>query len=80
MGAVRRLIWMIGIAMVVLGGLWSLQGLGLLAWPSGTFLFARGEWALAGALTLAAGTVMLLRLRPSARCGSGLPAALTNLP
>lgn len=67
MGAGRRLIWMIGIAMVVLGGLWSLQGLGLLAWPAGSFMFARGEWALAGALTLAAGAVILLRLGPSAR-------------
>jgi len=67
MSALRRLIWMIGLAMVVLGGLWSLQGLGLLAWPPGTFMFAHGEWALAGALTLAAGAVILWWLRPLVR-------------
>ena len=45
----------IALALFIVGCLWTLQGLGLLAWPEGGFMIDRREWAVCGALLAALG-------------------------
>ncbi len=40
------------------GGLWTLQGLGLVMWPAESFMLAERKWALYGAITVAIGATM----------------------
>ncbi len=48
-----------GLFLVVLGVIWALQGLGLLGWPADSFMLARREWAVYGALLVAVGAAIL---------------------
>ena len=47
-----------GVALMLAGGLWALQGLGLVMWPAESFMLADRQWALNGALTLAVGVAL----------------------
>ena len=51
----------IGGTLIALGAIWAFQGLGLLGWPADSFMLARTEWALYGAIVsgLGAGLVWL---------------------
>ncbi len=40
----------VGGTLIALGAIWVLQGLGLLGWPADSFMLARTEWALYGAI------------------------------
>jgi hypothetical protein len=48
-----------GIFLVVLGIIWTLQGLGVLTWPTGSFMLGERNWAVRGIGTAAAGAVLL---------------------
>jgi hypothetical protein len=50
----------IGMALLVFGTLWALQGLGILMWPPESFMLAHREWGLYGAITAGLGVVILL--------------------
>lgn len=54
--------------LVAFGTIWALQGLGWLDWPAGSFMLARREWALYGALTATAGlaVIFVAQRRPRA--------------
>jgi len=58
MRALRLLAQVLGVALVLAGGLWTLQGLGLVMWPSESFMLAERKWALYGAITVAIGAAM----------------------
>lgn len=58
MRALRLLAQVFGVAMVLAGGLWALQGLGLVMWPEESFMLAERKWALYGALTLLVGALL----------------------
>jgi hypothetical protein len=47
-----------GVALVLSGGLWALQGLGLVMWPAESFMLAERQWALYGAITVIVGLVL----------------------
>lgn len=49
-----------GVAFVVLGGIWALQGAGILTWPADSFMLADRSWVLYGAITAAIGVVLVL--------------------
>lgn len=49
-----------GIFFAALGCIWLLQGLGWLAWPAGSFMLGRSEWALGGAIAIALGLGLIL--------------------
>ena len=55
MRALRLLAQVLGVALMLAGGLWTLQGLGLVMWPAESFMLAQPQWALYGALTVAIG-------------------------
>lgn len=63
---VRRLLLVAGVLLILAGGLWALQGLGLVMWPAESFMLADRSWALYGGLTVLAGLalVWLARRRP----------------
>ncbi|WP_086607626.1 hypothetical protein [Erythrobacter donghaensis] len=46
--------------LVVMGIIWTLQGLGWLNWPQGSFMLAERQWAIYGGLTAMAGAGLLL--------------------
>ena len=41
MGALKGILAIVGVAMILVGGLWALQGLGIVRWPAGSCL--RGD-------------------------------------
>lgn len=58
MRAVRLLAQVLGVALVLSGGLWALQGLGLVMWPAESFMLAERQWALYGAITVVIGILL----------------------
>jgi hypothetical protein len=58
MRALRLLAQVLGVALVLAGGLWTLQGLGLVMWPAESFMLAERQWALYGAVTVAVGALL----------------------
>ena len=51
---------MLGVLLVVLGGLWTLQGLGLVG---GSFMTGSRLWLVIGLVLVIAGVALLLRRR-----------------
>jgi hypothetical protein len=49
----------VGALVVVFGGLFALQGLGLVMWPADSFMLADPSWALYGAVIVAIGAALL---------------------
>jgi hypothetical protein len=49
-----------GVALVVFGAMWALQGAGILTWPSASVMIADRSWALYGAVTAMLGVVCVL--------------------
>lgn len=48
-----------GVALVLSGGLWTLQGLGIVMWPASSFMLADRSWALYGGITVLVGAILL---------------------
>jgi hypothetical protein len=48
-----------GALLCLMGAIWTLQGLGVLNWPPGSFMLAQTEWALYGGLTALVGALLL---------------------
>ncbi|MEL6878597.1 MAG: hypothetical protein AAGL68_10935 [Pseudomonadota bacterium] len=55
----RLLLQVFGVALVLSGGLWALQGLGVVNWPANSFMLAQREWALYGGIAVFIGCVLL---------------------
>jgi hypothetical protein len=55
---VQMALKLIGGLLIAFGVIWTLQGLGALRWPAGSFMLARSEWAVYGGLTTAAGVAL----------------------
>jgi hypothetical protein len=51
----------IGIAALLMGALWTGQGLGLIMWPASSFMLAQTQWAYIGAGLIALGVLALWR-------------------
>ncbi len=58
MRALRLIAQILGVALVLSGGLWALQGLGLVMWPEESFMLADRSWALYGTLTVVVGIAL----------------------
>ncbi len=55
----RFLVQVLGVALVLSGGLWTLQGLGLVMWPAQSFMLDQKEWAAYGLIAAAAGVLLM---------------------
>ena len=59
MRALKLIAQIFGVALVLSGGLWALQGLGLVMWPAESFMLADRSWALYGGLTGVVGLLLI---------------------
>ena len=63
----RAVLLVLGILLILAGGLWTLQGLGLVMWPAESFMLADRTWAVNGAITVLIGLVLVWLSRRFAR-------------
>ncbi|WP_076068703.1 hypothetical protein [Sphingomonas montana] len=49
----------VGVAAVLIGALWILQGLGVVRWPASSFMLDARPWAVRGAVMVAMGCMAL---------------------
>ena len=54
----RALLLVLGVLLIAAGGLWTLQGLGIVMWPAESFMLADSRWAYYGAATLGLGILL----------------------
>lgn len=59
MAVLRPVMLVIGTLMVLMGLLWTGQGLGLIMWPSSSFMLGDPQWALYGSVTAAVGALLV---------------------
>ena len=66
MGALKGLMAIAGIVAMMMGALFLLQGLGIVRWPSDSFMVCDRDWVLYGAMIALAGglTVSLANRNP----------------
>ena len=62
-GAVRYA-WIVGLLLVLIGGVWTLQGFGVIG---GSFMTGSTTWLVIGLVVVAAGVWLLTRRRPARR-------------
>ena len=58
-GTFRFVCQVFGFALALSGGLWSLQGFGVIGWPTDSFMLGQSQWGLYGLVTFAAGAGLL---------------------
>lgn len=59
----RVLLQILGVAAILVGLLWVGQGLGLVMWPSSSFMLDQRIWAVLGAVLVVLGALLLRRAR-----------------
>lgn len=59
MQVIRGLAAIIGVAMVLMGALWILQGLDIVRWPASSFMLGDTTWTRNGAILAALGVVLI---------------------
>ena len=64
MRALRPVMLVIGVLAVLAGGLFFLQGLDVVHWPASSFMLAKQEWVVKGALIAVVGVVLIFLNRP----------------
>ena len=55
-----------GISLMLSGGLWAFQGLGLVTWPADSFMLSEGRWVAIGSATLLLGISLFIMGRRKA--------------
>ncbi|MGR4893429.1 hypothetical protein ACIPPQ_20590 [Sphingopyxis sp. LARHCG72] len=63
MGALRGMLTIVGVAAILVGGLWALQGLDIIRWPASSFMLGDTVWTRNGVLLSIFGVVLLLLAR-----------------
>jgi hypothetical protein len=48
MGALKGVFAILGVAMILVGGLWALQGLDIVRWPASSFMLGDTTWTRNG--------------------------------
>lgn len=69
MAFIRVILSIIAGLAVLMGLLWIGQGLGLIMWPSDSFMLADRRWAYNGAILAAVGLIVLVLVRRVGRSG-----------
>ena len=59
MGALKGVLAILGVAMILVGGLWALQGLDIVRWPASSFMLGDTVWTRNGILTMVVGIFLL---------------------
>jgi hypothetical protein len=59
MGALKGVLAIVGIAAILVGGLWVLQGLDIVRWPASSFMLGDTTWTRNGAILAVVGVVLV---------------------
>ena len=59
MGAAKGIIAVIGIAAIMMGGLWILQGLDIVRWPASSFMLGDTTWTRNGTVLAVIGVFLI---------------------
>ncbi len=59
MGAMKGILAVIGIAAVMMGGLWILQGLDIVRWPASSFMLGDITWTRNGTVLAVVGVFLI---------------------
>lgn len=59
MGAVKGILAVVGVALVLVGMLWALQGLDIVRWPASSFMLGDTVWTRNGVVTAVVGVVLV---------------------
>ena len=63
MGALRGMLTIVGVAAILVGGLWARQGLDIIRWPASSFMLGDTVWTRNGVLLSIFGIVLLFLAR-----------------
>ena len=67
MGAVKAIMAIVGVAAIMMGGLWILQGLDIVRWPASSFMLGDLTWTRNGAILAAVGLLLVILGRKDRR-------------
>lgn len=59
MRALKAVMAIVGVAAILMGGLWMLQGLDIIRWPASSFMLGDTTWTRNGAILAIAGAVLV---------------------
>ncbi|WP_447761023.1 hypothetical protein [Sphingopyxis panaciterrae] len=59
MGALKAVMAIVGVAMILMGGLWILQGLDIVRWPASSFMLGDTTWTRNGAILAVVGAALV---------------------
>lgn len=59
----RNILTLLGVLGILMGGLWSLQGLGIVKWPASSFMISQKIWAIRGGALLLGSVVLVAAMR-----------------
>ncbi|HEX8447878.1 MAG TPA: hypothetical protein VF649_14850 [Sphingomonas sp.] len=59
----KTILMILAVAALLVGALWTGQGLGLIHWPASSFMLDQRPWAARGALMMGVGAVLLWMAR-----------------
>ncbi len=59
MGALKGIMAIVGVAMILVGGLWALQGLDIVRWPASSFMLGDTAWTRNGLILAVVGAVLV---------------------
>ena len=59
MGALKGILTIIGVAAILVGGLWILQGLDIVRWPASSFMLGDTTWTRNGVLLAVVGVFLV---------------------
>jgi len=59
MGALKGILTIVGVAMVLVGGLWALQGLDIVRWPASSFMLGDTSWTRNGVVLAVVGIFLI---------------------
>ena len=59
MGALKGVFAILGVAMMLVGGLWALQGLDIVRWPASSFMLGDTVWTRNGVVLAVVGIFLV---------------------
>ena len=59
MGALKGVMAVVGVAAIMMGGLWMLQGLDIVRWPESSFMLGDRVWTRNGAVLAVVGGLLV---------------------
>lgn len=59
MGGLKGIMAIVGVAMILVGGLWALQGLDIVRWPASSFMLGDTAWTRNGVILAVVGAVLV---------------------